>query len=145
MSKKYIRPIVLCLFHRGDRILVAQTYDSVAQDYFCRPLGGGIDFGEYSQDAIAREIQEELGAEIKNLEFLAILENVFVYEGNPKHEVVFVYDAEFSDPAMYDKAEIHGYDNTGAFVAQWLSVAEIAAKQVRLVPEGLAKLLLSKA
>ena len=60
-----IRPIALCLFRHDSRILVGHAYDTVEQDHYCRPLGGGIEFGERGAGAIMREIWEELGAEIE--------------------------------------------------------------------------------
>ena len=74
MKNTLIRPIALCLFRREDRILVSTAYDSVKKDYFCRPLGGGIEFGERGAEAIVREIREELGAEIKEVRLLGTLD-----------------------------------------------------------------------
>ena len=51
--------------------------DTVKGSAFARPLGGGIDFGETSQDAIVREIREELGAELTDARLLGIVENIF--------------------------------------------------------------------
>ena len=51
-----IRPTSICLFRNGAKILVSECFDSEKQDYFCRPLGGGIEFGESSQEAMLREI-----------------------------------------------------------------------------------------
>jgi 8-oxo-dGTP pyrophosphatase MutT (NUDIX family) len=56
-KKPKIRAIAICFFRRGDRILVHEDMDSVKGSAFARPLGGGIDFGETSQDAMAREIR----------------------------------------------------------------------------------------
>ena len=145
MDKERIRPIVICLFSNGDRILVSEAYDSAKGDYFCRPLGGGIEFGEHSRDAMLREIREEIGAEVEKLEMVGVLENIFLYEGAQGHEIVFVYDTEFKDRGMYERGEIHGYEMEidAGFVARWLSPEEIKLKNIRLVPEGLADLLRS--
>jgi hypothetical protein len=51
-----IRPISICLFRKDNKILVSESFDSIKQDYFCRPLGEGIEFGESSQEAMLREI-----------------------------------------------------------------------------------------
>ncbi len=40
-----IRPLVICLFWQGQRILVAKGYDPLKREQFFRPLGGGIEFG----------------------------------------------------------------------------------------------------
>ena len=143
MDKERIRPIVICLFRNGTRILVSEAYDSSKDDYFCRPLGGGIEFGEHSRDAMLREIREEIGAEVENLELVGVLENIFIYEGQQGHEVVFVYDAEFIDKSLYKKSELLGYEREIDinFVARWQSVEVINQSKVRLVPEALIGLL----
>lgn len=143
MEKKRIRPIVICLFRRGERILVSDAFDSVKGDYFCRPLGGAIEFGEQSRDAMLREIREETGAEVENLKLLGVLENVFTYEGELGHELVFVYDAEFADKSLYERGEVQAYESEidKRFVASWRSLEEIERSGVRLVPEPLAAML----
>lgn len=143
MDEARIRPIAVCLFRHGDRILVSEAYDESAGHYFCRPLGGGIEFGEHSRDAVLREIREELGAEVEGLELVGVLENVFTYEGARGHEIVFVYDAEFKDRRMYERGEIQGYrvETDSGFVAAWQSPEEMKGKKAGLVPEGLADLL----
>jgi 8-oxo-dGTP pyrophosphatase MutT (NUDIX family) len=143
MNKKCVRPIAICLFRHDSRILVEEHPDSVKQDSFCRPLGGAIEFGEHSREAIVREIREELGREITNLQLIGVLENHFIYEGQPGHEIVFVYDAQFLDKSVYQQAVLHAYEpeNKSHFTARWRSLAQIEQSKVRLVPEGLSVLL----
>lgn len=75
---QYIRPLALVLFRRDDgAILVAPGFDPVKQQRFYRPLGGGIEFGERAEDALRREIQEEIGAELRAPRLLGVLENTF--------------------------------------------------------------------
>jgi len=143
MDAKHIRPIALCLFRYGNRILVEEHPDGVKRDLFCRPLGGAIEFGESSRDAVAREIHEELNTKIENLHLISVLENRFTCEGQPGHEIVFVYDAEFQDKSLYHQPVLQGYEhgNDSHFTAHWRSLEQIAQSQVRLVPEGLPALL----
>jgi len=56
-----IRPIAICVIRRRDEILVFESRDTVKNETFYRPLGGGINFGEHSKDAVRREIFEEIG------------------------------------------------------------------------------------
>jgi 8-oxo-dGTP pyrophosphatase MutT (NUDIX family) len=141
MSKPRIRPIAICIFRHGDRILVAEKLDEVKGETFARPLGGGIDFGERSEQAMVREIQEELGAAVQGLKLLGILESVFDCHGKPGHEIVFVYDAVFSDPAFYHQDEIQGIEGEEKFTAVWRSLRELRSGGMRLVPETLWSLL----
>lgn len=138
-----IRPIVLCLFRRDQRILVNEARDTVRQLSYCRPLGGGIEFGESSADALVREIREELNAEVVNLRLLGTLENIFVNNGVPGHEIVLIYDGEFADASLYDQPWLPGVESNGvAFQAHWRSLEDFSA-QLPLYPDGLAALLRS--
>ena len=143
MRARQIRPIAICLFRHGERLLVSEGFDAAKQSYFCRPLGGGIEFGETSHAAVLREIEEEIGAAIENLRLVGVLENIFMYEGQRGHEIVFVYDAEFVDKTLYEQAEIICCEVGVAdrFQAVWRSLAEMEKNKTRLVPEGLVELL----
>lgn len=58
---------------------------------FHRLLGGHVDFGEATVAAVEREILEETGVRLTEAVLLGVLENRFVYQDQPGHEVVFVY------------------------------------------------------
>ena len=75
MKPGQIRPIALCLFRHGDKLLAFEGYDEIKRQTFYRPLGGAIEFGEYSHVTIAREIREELGAEVAGVRYLFTLES----------------------------------------------------------------------
>lgn len=143
MDTTRIRPIAICLFRNKNRILVSEGFDTVKQDYYYRPLGGGIEYGENSRTAVVREIQEELGVEVENLKLIGVLENIFIYKGQQGHEIVFVFDADFVDKSLYELDEIDGYEQEVniRFKAKWYSLDTISGNKARLVPEGLAELL----
>lgn len=44
-----IRPIALAIPRRGDDLLVFEYHDRSKGETFCRPLGGGIEFGETAE------------------------------------------------------------------------------------------------
>jgi histidine triad (HIT) family protein len=50
----WIRPIVIGVAIRDDRILADEGFDPQKAERFYRPPGGGIEFGETSQDALRR-------------------------------------------------------------------------------------------
>ena len=145
MNTTRIRPIAICLFRNGNRILVSEGFDTVKQSYFYRPLGGEIEYGESSNAALLREIQEELDVEVENIQLVGVIENIFTYEGKQGHEIVFVFDAEFSDKSLYELDEIDGYQQEAnfRFKAKWQSLDEIEKNGSRLVPKDLANLLFS--
>ena len=144
MNKKIIRPIAICVFENENRILTYSHYDEVKKLPFHRPIGGGLDYQETSESCIIRESREELAQEIEEVALVGILENIFTYEGNPKHEIVFVYNAQFKDKTIYSKQELKvTEDNREEFTACWRELNYFDDYQ-RLVPEGLKRLLLNK-
>lgn len=142
-KKRRIRPIALCVFRRGDQILVYRGFDAVAGVWFCRPLGGGIELGEHSRDTILREIREELGAVVTNLVPLGVVESIFMYLGKQRHEIVFVYDGQFEDASLYDRELLSVVEGDDCFEAQWRSLSDFQQGIERLVPEQLLEVLTS--
>ncbi|MBD0319319.1 MAG: NUDIX domain-containing protein [Gemmatimonadetes bacterium] len=141
-----IRVLAIGVFREGDRVLVARAADRVTGERFYRPLGGGVEFGERAAEALAREIAEELGGAIEDPRLLGVLENVFEYEGQSMHEIVFVFDARFSDASWYLRGELPVTEaGSGWEPARWVSIQALAAGPERLVPDGLLALLQSHA
>jgi 8-oxo-dGTP pyrophosphatase MutT (NUDIX family) len=138
---KNARVIAICVFRNGNRILVFEGFDSVKGLPFFRPIGGAVEFGELSQEAIERETREETGLEATDFKLLGVLESIFIYEGRQHHEIVFVYDGRFIDQTVYQREslEIHE-DNGDFFPAVWRDMG-FFDEHNRLVPEKLADLL----
>src|SRR5678816_1127612 len=115
MKKKRIRPLAICVFRHKDRILVAEGYDAIKEEYFYRPLGGGIEFGEPSVETICRELMEELNAEVdrESLKYLGAVENIFHFNGIPGHEIVLIYDGELKDSGLYEQDVLTGKEGNG--------------------------------
>jgi 8-oxo-dGTP pyrophosphatase MutT (NUDIX family) len=136
-----IRPIAICIFRRADCLLVFEAYDAVKRQTYYRPLGGGIEFGERSDEALRRELREEINAEVADLRLLGTLENLFVCNGNPGHEIVQVYEGRLTDPGLYERDEMLALENNGETVrVRWKRFDEFNA-ETPLYPEGLFELL----
>lgn len=141
MTTQRIRPLAICIFHHDGKILVNEFYDPIKQQTLFRPLGGGIEFGETSAQAVVREVQEELGLPITDVHLLGTLESIFTYADKPGHEIVQVYDASFVDPSVYELSHLNAEETDGtAFIAKWHS-CESFTDESPLVPDGLYELL----
>lgn len=136
-STPRIRPLAICLFSRDRKILVAEYYDPSKQEKFFRPIGGGIEFGEYAADTIARETLEELNAQVRDVRYLFMLENLFVYNGAQGHEIVLVHDGALADEALYAREFLDGQDTESTFRAVWKSSDELRNDVRPLYPSGL--------
>jgi 8-oxo-dGTP pyrophosphatase MutT (NUDIX family) len=139
----YIRPLVICLFRHNGKILVSEERDPAKDETFYRPLGGGIEFGEHSAEALRREVMEEIGAEVKDLFYLGTLENIFTFNGEPGHEIVQVYDGALVESWLYEQAVILGHeaDVNLSMKVIWKSLEEFGSGESILYPEGLLELL----
>jgi ADP-ribose pyrophosphatase YjhB (NUDIX family) len=133
-----IRPIAICVFCRDDgSILVAPGFDTVKQQRFYRPLGGEIEFQELAEDAVRREISEELGAEIEDVKLLAMFENIFTYMGADGHELVWVFEARLTDPSLYEQDVVMCDEGGSAFEAHWVRLEVFERGEAPLYPDGL--------
>ena len=143
-KKKRIRPLALCVFRREDKIFVARGYDAHKDETFYRPIGGRIEFAERGGAAVIREVKEELDAEVVDVTFLGALENIFIYDGRPGHEIVLIYDGRFADPAL-NADDIRLCGKSGAEILYdgcWRSISFFSGHEAPpLYPEGLLDLL----
>ena len=142
MKKNKIRPIALCVFLNNNRILVNEGHDPVKQQTFYRSLGGGIEFGEKAEDTVRRELKEELNVEVGEVRYLGTLENIFVFNGTPSHEIVMIFDGALINSGLYEQAVIVGEEANGEVIrAVWKSLDEFGEGKSILYPTGLLELL----
>jgi NADH pyrophosphatase NudC (nudix superfamily) len=142
MQPKRIRPLALGLFLRDGKLLVFEGYDPLKDETFYRPLGGGIEFGETGAQAMAREIREEIGAEVTNVRYLGLCENIFTFLGQMGHEIVLLYEAELVDKSLYARDDLQVVEPGGVTIrAMWKPLADFADGRTPLYPDGLFDLL----
>lgn len=134
---KEIRPIVLGLAIKDNKLLVSEGFDNVKNQTFYRCLGGGIEFLEKSTDALKREFQEEINIDIAIKNFLGISENIFTYEGKNAHELVLYYNIDILDKDYKDEYIV--IDDNGQSKAVWIDVDEFKNGNKILYPEEVFK------
>lgn len=132
-----IRPIALGIAKKDNKILVGIGYDKVKKQTFYRALGGGIEFGETSKDAVKREFQEEIHSDITVGELLGVTENIFTYQGKTGHEIVFLYSIEIPNDNFKNDYEIN--DEVGKYNAVWVNIDDFKSGKKIIYPEGFLK------
>ncbi len=131
-----IRVIVLGLVQNGNRIFVSEGYDPVKQSTFYRALGGGVDFGETSLAALKREFQEEIQAELTNIRYLGCIENLFTFNARKGHEIIQLYQCDFTDPKFYQLESLVFYESEHhKHRAIWIDIDRFKSGELILVPE----------
>lgn len=139
MSK--IRPKAICIFRHEDRALLVEAFEPEQQERFLIPVGGGIDFGEHSKDAAVRETFEEIGGTAINLKLLRIVENIFSFDGEIGHEIVFVYEGDLVEQELYKAEVIYGDENGNPLIAKWYEISWLKEGHLPIYPEGIIELL----
>lgn len=129
---KEIRPIVLGVVRKGNKLLVSKGYDKSKNQEFYRCLGGGIEFLERSEDALKREFKEEINIEIEIGDFLGISENIFNYKGKDAHELILFYETYINDKDYQQKYDL--VDDDIETEAVWVDIDKFKNKELILYP-----------
>lgn len=140
-----VRIVAIGLHWREGRLLAAEVRDDAGQLKGVRPLGGGVQFGEPWQAALAREFKEELGVSITLKGVPFVMESIYRHEGATGHEVVFISDVSFADEAFADRDCITFREDNGvAAVARWFDLTGLDREGCpELYPSGLKALLVN--
>lgn len=141
-----IRVKTLAWLQDGDDIFVVKMHDSAKGDDYFRPIGGSVEFGETTRDALLRETQEELGTSLSITGKPLVIENLFTCDGEHGHEIDYVYPSRFIDPGFYQRWVYPLLEADGArYEAAWIALSKFLNGELRLVPEALLDWYLTKA
>lgn len=137
MAPRKPRVVALAWIRRPgtNEILVSNSRDEVIGVRFQRLFGGGVEFGERGEEALRRELREELGITLGVARLAGVVENLFVFEGYPGHEVMLVYETEFAEASLYAKASFEGIEEEPK-VGVWRDL-DHPDPEVPLYPPGL--------
>jgi 8-oxo-dGTP pyrophosphatase MutT (NUDIX family) len=138
-----IRATALCAIERDGAYLAFDIYDPITKRNLVRFPGGGIEHGEFSVDAVRREMREELNTELADLRLLGVLENIFGFQGQPAHELVFLFAARAANAAIYATNENVAAETNEEVPLRWVTLEEMTSGGTVLVPEGALELLRS--
>jgi hypothetical protein len=76
---------------------------------------------------------------------MGLLENIFTYEGNPGHEIILIYDAQFVNKKIYEKDVVKITESNDKWCnAYWKSLDEFGEGKFKLYPDLLKHLLLQQ-
>jgi ADP-ribose pyrophosphatase YjhB (NUDIX family) len=105
--------------------------------------GGHPDMMEPMQDALAREIKEEIDEDIEVVRLLWVLENFF-HKKNDVHELRLYFLMKLHDHSklLKSKGPFYGEEHGRALIYQWFPLDEGILSTLPLYPSNLASALI---
>lgn len=132
-----IRINALSIIVHNDKILALKGFDENKHESFLRLLGGGVEFGETLEQALIREIKEELGYGIQNIKLLEVYENIFTFNSIPKHEITFLFKCNLL--GLDSDSPIKIIDSEKEKFAYWIDLKEVQENMIKIYPEASLK------
>ena len=87
-----------------------------------------MDYGEPVEDAVRREMREEVGVEVSALRYIGMFEALGeTPNGNLAHNVCLVYEVATADEAIYHQDVVPVDDNGAPFTAVWIPADDVPA------------------
>jgi ADP-ribose pyrophosphatase YjhB (NUDIX family) len=116
IGNDYIGVTVCFVVHDGNKNILLQKRSQNTRDEQGRwDIGGGaLEFGETWEEAVRREVNEELGAEIIELDYLDAFNVIRNSNNSPSHWVAIVFAAKV-DPDSVKINEPDKIDEIGWF------------------------------
>ncbi len=137
-----IKVKAMCLLVLNGHVIVADgsTMKSSVRKMearsFYRLIGGSVEFDEVAEDAVRREVREELGTEIEDLKRVDTIENRFTYAGERGHEIIFLFTGIPARKEWDVNVSFHIVEDTYEFDAVWVPIDTLLGGTTPLYPHA---------
>ncbi|MFA6391862.1 MAG: NUDIX domain-containing protein [Patescibacteria group bacterium] len=124
MKEKHIEIELRAIIVFNNKLLVCVLNDQPPVHFL---PGGHLEFGETIEDGLKREINEEMGVEVKSIKFLKAFENFYSTNNIKHHEINLVHEVSLNidSPEAIKAQEDH-------ISFTWIEIEKI--KDVKMLP-----------
>lgn len=132
------RAVVHCLLRRADEVLLIRLVESGSGRIAWRAPGGGIEWRESAEEAVRREVREEVGVTLSDCRLLEVIEAFGTWDGNEEHEVIFLFEAEPAEWRSLAGPNVLGIEANGKpLEMHWVRGGALMAEGQELYPAQL--------
>ena len=119
------------LFTSNNRVLMCRLIGY--RDWVAWGLPGGrVDMMENSEDAVRREIKEEIGTDVTVNRLLWISETFFRYAEGATHEMGMCYQLSFPEGSPFEQTpEFYGNEDEYQLAFKWFDINQLHTQIVR--------------
>ena len=138
-GSKLLHPVVHLHIINNDGELYLQkrsTNKDIQPGKWDTTVGGHIDYGETIEEALAREVREELGI----THFIPIHVLTYIFESDREREMVNTFYTVYTGKMQIDPVEIHGNMGKGIFTPNFeQEFLRIESRLIRTIKQGTMK------
>ncbi|NTU66805.1 MAG: NUDIX domain-containing protein [Candidatus Moranbacteria bacterium] len=102
---------------KNGRMLLCKPVD---KDWYFFP-GGHVEFGEKTEDALARELNEEMNIVPEDISFIGLIENRFERDNEKYHEIDVVFKVGIGSQEISEREDHIGFE--------WVDIESLKEKQ----------------
>jgi ADP-ribose pyrophosphatase YjhB (NUDIX family) len=133
------RQAALCIIRHNNKFLVAEITDPQTGVTLHRPPGGGVEQGESPEQAVRRELLEELSVNLTNVQPFGLVDHIWFWKGREVQERAWLFLANSSDDPRLSRGETPELLEANGRRARtlWRSIDGIAHRLPPLCPSTL--------
>ena len=128
-----------CIIEHTNKVLLCKCFDQINKVVYYILPGGGIQQEERSEEAVRREIREELGSELQDLIFLKEFINDYEENGVKKEQTIFLFKGSVVDQSLYLQNNFPLFDHP-SISAEWILIDDVLNNRIILHPSGIKEL-----